>query len=553
MINQRHSASQIKALVLLLGLAAGLFFFRLGVPGLMDPDEGRYAEIAREMWVRSDWITPHLNQVKYLEKPPLVYWLTSVSLAVLGKTETAARLVPALSAIGGILAVYGLGRVMFNPTTALMAAAVLLTSVGYVIMGRILTLDMTLTCFLTLGIGLGYLAITRERRAYLPWAYLSLALALLTKGLVALVLPGLIFGAWAVARRDFKMLLRLWDSRGFLILLLVGLPWFVLVTLYNPEFPGYFLFQEHWQRYLTSYSHHEEPVYYFVGIVALGLLPWSFLLPWALGQRRVNQTPVEQQDNLFLLLWMGVILIFFSVSRAKLAPYILPALPPLALQLGRALSLSNQGHRPGLNSRGLSWSLLIWLLVGLGMIIVFLLPPASWGQRISQISYLSPYSLIALLVLAAIPGLALAFRRRPQARRLILVVGAVILNTLVIMGIERVADLRSGRALAQVVNSEWQPGEALVGYRVYLQSLEFYTGQDLFVYQLKSELDFGRRHTPGVNLFLDRPEALEQVVQQRSRVYLLLKNEDWQAVQHLFPGRWQILTTWRKGLLVSIR
>ncbi|MFP3868305.1 MAG: ArnT family glycosyltransferase [Desulfobacteraceae bacterium] len=551
MIKQRWSATEVKALLLLLGLAGGLFFFRLGVPGLMDPDEGRYAEIAREMWGRADWITPRLNQVKYLEKPPLVYWLTSLSLGVLGNNETAARLVPALSALGGVLAVFGLGRALFGRQTAFMAAVILLTSVGYLIMGRILTLDMTLTLFLTLGVGLGYLAISRGRRAYLPWAYLSLSLALLTKGLVALVLPGLIFGGWALARRDLQVLLRLWDYRGFLILLIVGLPWFVLVAVHNPEFLNYFFFQEHLQRYLASYSHHEEPVYYFVGIIAVGLLPWTFLLPWGLSQGSKTKTPLEKQDTLFLWFWAGVVLIFFSLSQAKLAPYVLPALPPLALLLGKGMSRGGQGL--AWKTPGLSWSLLIWLVLGLTMLIVFLFPPASWAPKIAKLDFLSPYPLIGFLILAVLPGLALIWQRRPPACALTLLIGAVTLNSLVIMGIERIDDQRSGRALAQVINSAPQPANALVGYRVYLQSLEFYTGQDFYVYQLKTELDFGRRHTPGANLYLDRPEALKQLVQQRSPVYLLLKNEHWQDLQGLFPGQLQILATWRKGLLVYIR
>ncbi|RLA88166.1 MAG: hypothetical protein DRG58_08810 [Deltaproteobacteria bacterium] len=544
-------ASPIGALVLLLALAAGLLFFRLGVPGLMDPDEGRYAEIAREMWVRGDWITPYLNQVKYLEKPPLVYWLTSLSLAALGKTETAARLVPALCALGGTLAVYGLGRVMFDPKAAVMAATVLLTSIGYVIMGRLLTLDMPLTCFLTWGIGLAYLALSRDRRAYLPWAYLSLALALLTKGLVALVLPGLIFGAWALARRDGQMLLRLWHLRGLLILLLVGLPWFVLVSLDNPEFLKYFFFQEHLERYLTSYSHHGEPVYYFVGILALGLLPWSFLLPWGLGQSLRPKILIDRQDTLFLWLWAGVVLLFFSLSRAKLAPYILPALPPLALLLGKALNGAEQGSDPALNSCGITWSLLTWLILGLGMILIFLDPPAYWGQRIARLDFLSPYPLIGLIVLAATPALTLACRGWPRARWAMLLIGAVALNSTVILGMERVAGQRSGRALAQVINANWQPGEALIGYRVYLQSLEFYTGQDFFLYNIKGELKFGSQHTPGVDLFLEQPEALQKLVQHRPRVYLLVQDKDWPEVQNLFPQQFQVLSVWRKGLLVA--
>jgi 4-amino-4-deoxy-L-arabinose transferase-like glycosyltransferase len=165
-----------------------LFFHRLGAPGLMDPDEGRYAEIAREFFVLRDWLIPHLNLLPYLEKPPLVYWLTALSFKALGYTEAAARLVPAASALAGVFLAYGLGRVLWGPGPGVLSALVLASAAGYVALGRILTLDMTFALFLNLGIGLGYLALSRDQGRLWTWAYLALGLAVLTKGPVALVL-----------------------------------------------------------------------------------------------------------------------------------------------------------------------------------------------------------------------------------------------------------------------------------------------------------------------------------------------------------------------------
>ena len=171
-----------------------LFFYRLGAPGLMDPDEGRYAEIAREFFVLRDWLIPHLNLLPYLEKPPLVYWLTALSFKALGYTETAARLPSAVSALAGVFLAYGLGRALWGPGPGVLGALVLASAAGYVALGRILTLDMTFALWLNLGIGLGYLALSRGQARLWPWAYLALALAVLTKGPVALVLAGLALG-----------------------------------------------------------------------------------------------------------------------------------------------------------------------------------------------------------------------------------------------------------------------------------------------------------------------------------------------------------------------
>ena len=152
-------------------MVAGLviFFYRLGVPGLMDPDEGRYAEIAREFFVLRDWGIPHLNLLPYLEKPPLVYWLTALSFKVFGYTEAAARLPSAVSALGGVFLAYGLGRALWGPGPGVLGALVLASAAGYVALGRILTLDMAFALWLNLGIGLGYLALSRGQDRLWPW------------------------------------------------------------------------------------------------------------------------------------------------------------------------------------------------------------------------------------------------------------------------------------------------------------------------------------------------------------------------------------------------
>ncbi|MFA5110600.1 MAG: glycosyltransferase family 39 protein [Desulfobaccales bacterium] len=335
-----------------------LFFYRLGVPPLMDPDEGRYAEIAREMLVLKDWIVPHLNLLPYLEKPPLVYWLTALSFKVLGYTEAAARLAAAAGALGGLFLAYGLGRVLWGPGAGVLSALAAATCAGYVALGRILTLDMTFSLLLNLGIGLGFLALSRERPRLWPWAYLALALAVLTKGPVALVLAGLVWGIWVLfpggesGLRSWRALVQPWS---WLLLAALTLPWFIAVQWRYPEFFRFFVLEQHFGRFLTP-AIHPEPLYYY-GPVLLGLLlPWTWLLPWALAVNGWRRDPEAR----FLVIWAAVIVIFFSLSRGKLVPYILPALLPLALILGRALTRLTGVGRLSFNSRFLKTSLLIW-------------------------------------------------------------------------------------------------------------------------------------------------------------------------------------------------
>ncbi len=316
----------------LLVMCCLLFFYRLGVPGLTDPDEGRYAEIAREMLVLKDYLTPHLNFLPYLEKPPLVYWLTAVSLSLGGLNEWSARAIPALSALGGVLAVYWLTAKLSGARTAFLAGMVTATSSGYLLLAHLLTLDMSLTCFMTWGISLTYVAVRNQERHYLPWAYLALGLAVLTKGPVGVVLPALIFLAWFLAQKQWKSIWQLWHPGGALLLAGLVLPWYILVGWRNPDFWGYFFWHENLQRFLAPQIHAGQPVYFYLGALTAGFLPWVFLLPWA-WQASVAESPSPEayQDRFFLIIWFGIIFLFFSLARAKLFPYVLPGLPPLAI------------------------------------------------------------------------------------------------------------------------------------------------------------------------------------------------------------------------------
>ena len=236
-----------------------IFFYRLGAPGLMDPDEGRYAEIAREMLVLKDWLVPHLNLFPYLEKPPLVYWLTALSFKALGYNELAARLPSAVSALGGLFLAYALGRVMWGPAAAFLGATVLATCSGYVALGRLLTLDMTLAFLVNLGIGLGYLALRQQQPRLWPWAYAALALAVLTKGPVALILAGLVWGLWVlIQRRPWKSLIP--QPWSWLLLAVLVLPWFAYLQWRLPEYFRFFILEQNFGRFLTPAIHPQPSI-----------------------------------------------------------------------------------------------------------------------------------------------------------------------------------------------------------------------------------------------------------------------------------------------------
>jgi len=519
----------------------GLFFLRLGVPGLMDPDEGRYAEIAREMLLLKDWLIPHLNLVPYLEKPPLVYWLTSLSFSAWGLTEGAARLPAALAALGGLYLAYGLGRALWGESPGLWAALVLGTCGGYVVLGRLLTLDMVFTLFLSLGIGLGYLALSRERRQLWPWAYLSLALAVLVKGPVALVLVGLIWGLTAFLRGR-QALRDLVQPKSWILLALIVLPWFIYVAWRFPEFPRFFLWEHHVERYLEGASYHAEPWWYF-GPVLLGLLlPWTGLVPWALSRR----APLNPDDRIFLLIWAGVVLVFFSLSRGKLATYILPALLPLALLVGEALAgLTLRGSRLR-GAWGCKLSLMVWAVVGWLLVGLYFQPFQALEPLLRQGAVLEPYVKISLMLLALIPTLVLVLRRLE-----ILLVGALLLGLVMPLGMERLARERSPRELGLTLRNHWQPGAALVGVYLYSQGLSFYSREVFHLLEFRTELDFGRRLDPDSGLFFKNLDELSAFAATRPLVFFYLKPQEFSWLHPRLPREYKVLARQKDCLLVG--
>jgi 4-amino-4-deoxy-L-arabinose transferase-like glycosyltransferase len=531
----------VRDLAVLLLVGAVFFLFRLGSPGLMDPDEGRYAEIAREMLLLKDWLIPHLNLLPYLEKPPLVYWLTALSFQVLGLSEWAARLPSALCALGGVILAYGLGRTFWGPAAGLLSALVLATCGGYVVMGRLLTLDMALTFFLNLGVGLGYLALSRERPRLWPWAYLALALGVLTKGPVALVLAAVIWtaGAWSQGRPLFRSWLHPWSLA---LLAAVSFPWFMGVTVRYPDFWRFFILEQHLGRYLTASIHHQHSYFYYLPILLGFLLPWTWLLPWALGREK----PWKDPDRLFLLIWAATILLFFTLSRGKLAPYILPALLPLALLVGHSLGDLAGGGRRVTESRGLLLTLGLWTLLGWGAVVLYLWPPAFLTPLMTQTALVAPCVLLGVFVLALTPTLALIW---PRAG--VLLVGAFFLGVLVFWGMEKVSVQRSPRAMGLILKSRWQPGAGLVGYRLYSQGLSFYSGQIFHLLEFSTELDYGRKLAPDNPLFFRTPGEMAAWAQSRPLVFFFLKKDNLGPLKQELPGKFHFLAGYKNSILLE--
>jgi 4-amino-4-deoxy-L-arabinose transferase-like glycosyltransferase len=305
---------------------------------LAEPDEARYAEIPREMLASGDFVTPRLNGFPYLEKPPLLYWANAASLRVFGLTPWAARLPTRLFGLGTVLTLlFGTAAIWGMPAGLAAAILYLAAPFGFAF-SRVNLTDAPLTFFFTLTLFLARAALLR-REAGRPWvavsalAGLAAAGGFLSKGLVAIVLPGAILLVWCLVTRRARSLASLVFAPALLVFVLAGAPWFLLAEGRTPGFLQFFFIHEHFQRFSTAAARRPGPIYYFVLIFLAGFLPGVpfFLSSLKKASRR------EEPDSLFFLLWFAVVLVFFSLSRSKLPPYLMPAFPAAAALAARPL------------------------------------------------------------------------------------------------------------------------------------------------------------------------------------------------------------------------
>jgi 4-amino-4-deoxy-L-arabinose transferase-like glycosyltransferase len=319
---------------LLLAVTAALLLFRLGAVPLLGPDEPRYARVAVEMHRSGDWVTPTLQGKPWLEKPPLYYWLAGAAFAGLGENEAAARLPSVIAALLLVGMTALLGARLFGRAAGLHAGFILATALLPFAYARAAAMDMLLAATVTIGIGLLALRLLGIAGPMaVPAASLALALATLAKGPVGILLPGLVVGAYLFARREGRWLRELLSLRSLVAFAVVAAPWYVAISLaHGREFVDVFLLNHNLQRFTSTIHSHPGPVYYYVPILLAGLFPWTGLsLPAITGLM-----PRTSRTDLFVLLWLVLPLVFFSMAGAKLPGYILPCLPPLALLMGRA-------------------------------------------------------------------------------------------------------------------------------------------------------------------------------------------------------------------------
>jgi 4-amino-4-deoxy-L-arabinose transferase-like glycosyltransferase len=488
---------EMRDLVLLTVLTAIFFTFMLGNRPLSVPDEGRYVEIPREMVVTGDYLTPRLNGVKYFEKPVLFYWLEAFSIKLLGLQEFTLRLWPAAMALLGCLAVAVAGVRLFGRVTGLLGAAILATSLLYYALSRAIILDLPVSIMLTAAL-LSFLVGTHEtpgtkRRLYFWGFYAFSALAVLTKGLIGILIPGMVIGAWIVLLGEWRLLKTIYLPSGLAVFLIIAAPWHIMVGTVNPEFFNFYFIHEHFIRYLTKVHGRYQPLWFFVPILLLGLFPWSAFLVQAISHNLPSswRERHEHRDALFLLLWAGLVFAFFSVSDSKLIPYILPVFPPLALLIGRYYASTwDRSDFPGARAGYLILLIFAVLLATALMALPFFRPVISADA--GDIRMLGIWRIVIALTIASGAATAWALAKyRGFRHAFIALVAASALFLIEANAAAPLVDVKSVKGLALMLKSRLQAGDEVASYQTYYQDLPVYLERRITVVDWKGELEFG--------------------------------------------------------------
>lgn len=536
-------------------------FWGIGSISLLDPDEGMYGAIAREMAEKGDWITPHFNGVRYLEKPPLYFWLTAIVTGLFGPTEWAVRLWSSLPTLGTAILCWQIGRLLYGGRTGLLSAIIFVTSIGVFRYARVAATDSLLVFSVTLSLyGFVRTLLNTARMVKRPWIgpllfYLGLVLGVLSKGMVGLFLPLVIAGLylWFSGERVTPREMHL--KWGILLFLVLTAPWHVLAAWKNPGFFVFYVIDNQFLRFLSHRAFIEDDVpvstVAFVGLTFIWFFPWSLFLLATLRQGfpdRRSVSPPQERLRLLVGLWALAVIGFFSLSSSTLEHYILPALPPLSLMVGALWAEAVGAPKP---LRSLKW-LLVASVVGCGLAGIALI---LWADRLTPngvFSWLAelnvyyrilkdqgaafPFSSVAPFVpLAKGLGVALAVGlplalvlflvRRPLASFVAVAGVAAGIAFLILRLLVVIEPHHSAKAVALALKARAEQGEPIVheGPLEYSGSLPFYAARQIYILNgQRGDLDFGSRYPEGRGFFLDDAE-FARLWEGGKRVFLVTR------------------------------
>jgi len=528
------------------GLALLLYLTGLGRPALWEPDEGRYAEVAREMVMSGDYVTPRDDWVRYFEKPPLVFWVTAGALKAFGRNEFAVRVQAAVFSAGEVAVTEALGEVMFGATAAMLGALALALSPLLFAFARFATPDPALAFFLTGGLAAFYAGartpglLGGRGRRWMLLAAAMLALGTLAKGPVALFLGGAIASIWLIVESRARDSIRMPWFGCAAIYLAIALPWFVLVSVRNPGFLQFFLVHEHLHRYLEDTEHGWGP-WFFVPVVVGGTWPWLYFVPLgisALWRNDDDGRTFERPALRFLIIWFGVIFIFFSIPRAKLGEYILPALPAVAMAAGYGLARLIRGPAEQRQRWLGGFAIANFALAVAAVIAAIVATRRGLSPVLARDAVVAAFAIFAGAVLAYALSRA---ARAPIASVAATAVGVVVALAVGIKARGDAAALVSYRELARAIDPYTRAGCVLGSYRHFVQALPFYTETREKLVEYRGELAPFSEGADAAESFIPTEAKLRTLWRSNQCVVLVANRNDLSSLVRTLEPRSSII------------
>lgn len=356
-----------------------LYFIFLGSYPLTIPDEGRYSDIVRIMLQSGNYVTPLLNGIPFLDKPPLYFWIQTFFARLIGLNEWGLRLWPVIIAVIGCIATYLAGRRLFNRRTGWLGAIILGTNLLYFVMAHVANIDLTVAIFISISLLLSLIALekTEQNTRYFYLAYLFAALAILTKGLIGIVFPAMIIGLWILILNQWKTIKQMHLFTGMLLIVVICAPWFILAEHENPGFLHYFFYTQQVYRYVATEFNSHYGAWFYPALILIGTLPWTFsVVPALIRKTKLTwQSPQRHRKQLFLLIWVISITVFFSIPISKPLSYILPVFPAIAL-----ITASYLDHQLGHKKQ--TYSILASVLIALCVYPAIMLTVTFEGEHL---------------------------------------------------------------------------------------------------------------------------------------------------------------------------
>ncbi|MFB3924691.1 MAG: phospholipid carrier-dependent glycosyltransferase [Syntrophales bacterium] len=490
----------------------------------MEPDEARYSDIPSLMNRTGDYVTPRLNHVIYLEKPPLAYWVTALFFKLFGENEFSSRLFTALSAWGCIFLVYFMGMAFQDRKTGLYAAAILSTFLFHFVIGRINILDMPLTFLVGVAIwsGYKYFAGRCRKRLWLYLLYTACALAFLTKGLIGPVFPFAILMIWLAIEKRWRDIPRIISPVGIAVFILIVSPWIVLVQKANSDFLRFFFVQEHFLRYTTTMHGRDNTVFYYIPVIVAGTLPWCAFLPQAFREGGIRWGELFERPHIsFMLTWILFIFLFYSVSSSKLIPYAGPVFLPLAVIFARVFRLY-EGRRACNRDKPVNYAWRIPVILQSLLFILLLLAPLflrsiAFGRDLVIIQSEKWWLLIIFPVLTQImivflPGL-IEKKRKGGWFLTVYLLSAAFFASLIFPAADFLSPYKSAYPVARAARENVPPGQELYQYKISLYGMDFYDKIRTPVVEDFGELGYGIKQLPPAErarFFISVPEFYEK-------------------------------------------